>query len=98
MGQLAELVPKPMVYIGNRPVLWHIMKIYSYYGYNDFIIALGVKGQVIKEYFYNFEPLNNDFTVELSSGKIIFHSKHKKITANVICIVVPNGTFSQDKA
>jgi len=78
MGQLAELVPKPMVYIGNRPVLWHIMKIYSYYGYNDFIIALGVKGQVIKEYFYNFEPLNNDFTVELSSGKIIFHSKHKE--------------------
>jgi glucose-1-phosphate cytidylyltransferase len=54
------------------------MKIYSYYGYNDFIIALGVKGQVIKEYFYNFEPLNNDFTVELSSGKMIFHSKHKE--------------------
>ena len=47
MGILSELVPKPMVNIGNRPVLWHIMKIYSHYGYNDFIIALGVKGHII---------------------------------------------------
>jgi len=78
MGQLAEIVPKPMVYIGNRPVLWHIMKTYSHYGYNDFIIALGVKGQVIKEYFYDFEALNSDFTVDLSTGKMIYHNKHKE--------------------
>ncbi|MBT4662581.1 MAG: glucose-1-phosphate cytidylyltransferase [Candidatus Marinimicrobia bacterium] len=78
MGQLAELLPKPMVSIGNMPVLWHIMKIYSHYGYNDFIIALGVKGHVIKEYFYNFEALNSDFTVELSSGKTTYHSRHKE--------------------
>ena len=58
MGQLAEIVPKPMVYIGNRPVLWHIMKTYSHYGYNDFVIALGVKGHIIKEYFHNFETLH----------------------------------------
>ena len=57
-------VPKPLVEIGGRPILWHIMKTYSHYGYNDFIIALGVKGHVIKEYFYNFDSLNNDFTID----------------------------------
>ena len=76
MGHLAELVPKPMVEIGGKPVLWHIMKIYSYYGYNDFVLAIGVKGHVIKEYFYSFEPLNNDFTVDMTSGEIIYHNKH----------------------
>ena len=78
MGQLSELIPKPMVTIGNKPILWHIMKIYSHYGYNDFVIALGVKGYVIKEYFYDFEVLNNDFTVDLSSGKITYHNKHSE--------------------
>ena len=76
MGSLSELIPKPMIPIGNRPVLWHIMKIYSHYGYNDFIIALGVKGEVIKEYFYNFEALNSDFTVDLSTHQIVYHGKH----------------------
>jgi len=76
LGQLAELIPKPMVLIGNRPVLWHIMKIYSHYGHNDFVIALGVKGHVIKDYFYNFEPISNDFTIDMSSGKIRYHNKH----------------------
>jgi glucose-1-phosphate cytidylyltransferase len=76
LGQLTELTPKPMVHIGNRPVLWHIMKIYSYYGYNDFIIALGVKGHVIKEYFFNFEALNNDFTLDMQTGEISYHNKH----------------------
>ena len=70
LGQLSGVVPKPMVLIGNKPILWHIMKIYSYYGFNDFIIALGVKGHVIKNYFYNFESRNNDFTIDLSSGDI----------------------------
>ncbi len=78
LGQLSEPKPKPMIYIGNRPILWHIMKIYSFYGYNDFIIALGVKGHLIKEYFYNFEVLNNDFTVDFASEKITFHSKHNE--------------------
>ena len=76
LGNLSELIPKPMVTIGNNPILWHIMKIYSYYGYNDFVIALGVKGHIIKEYFYNFEALNNDFTIDLSNGKISYHNKH----------------------
>ena len=76
LGQLVESVPKPMVQIGGKPMLWHIMKIYSYYGYNDFIIALGVKANVIKDYFYNFEMLNNDFSIDLSDGSIEYHNKH----------------------
>ena len=86
MGQLAELVPKPIIAIGNKPVLWHIMKIYSHYGYNDFIIALGVKGHVIKEYFYDFEALNSDFTVDLSSGEMIYHNKHGEIDWKVTLV------------
>jgi glucose-1-phosphate cytidylyltransferase len=49
-----EFRPKPMVEIGNKPMLWHIMKIYSYYGFNDFVICLGVKADIIKDYFYNY--------------------------------------------
>jgi len=76
LGQLSESGPKPMVTIGNKPVLWHIMKIYSYYGFNDFIIALGFKGHIIKDYFYHFESKSNDFTVDLASGDIRYHNKH----------------------
>lgn len=54
LGLRTDLIPKPMVQIGEKPILWHIMKIYSYYGYNDFIICLGVKGEIIKDYFYNY--------------------------------------------
>jgi glucose-1-phosphate cytidylyltransferase len=63
-----EFRPKPMVNIGNRPILWHIMKIYAHYGYKDFILALGYKGEMIKEYFYHYELTTNDVTIEL--GKI----------------------------
>tara|TARA_B100000519_G_C14259930_1_gene447142 strand:+ start:236 stop:1009 length:774 start_codon:yes stop_codon:yes gene_type:complete len=78
LGNMAELIPKPMAHIGTKPILWHIMKIYSQYGYNDFIIALGVKGHIIKEYFYNFEALNNDFTIDLSDSQITYHNKHSE--------------------
>lgn len=71
-----EYRPKPMVGIGGKPILWHIMKIYSYYGFKDFILCLGYKGEMIKEYFYNYEILNNDFTIELGKGKIEVHSSH----------------------
>jgi glucose-1-phosphate cytidylyltransferase len=63
LRQHTEHVPKPMVPIGDRPILWHIMKSYSYYGYNDFVLCLGYKGDRIKEYFYNFHVMNNNFTV-----------------------------------
>ena len=50
LGNITEAIPKPMVKIGNKPIIWHIMKIYSYYGYKDFVISLGYKSEVIKEY------------------------------------------------
>lgn len=74
-----EYRPKPMVSIGNKPILWHIMKIYSYYGYNDFILCLGYKGDIIKEYFYNYEILSNDFTIELGRrNSVEIHNSHSE--------------------
>lgn len=62
--------PKPMVEIGGKPILLHIMNIYSSFGFNEFVIALGYKGEVIKEYFLNFYALNNDLTIDLANGKV----------------------------
>jgi glucose-1-phosphate cytidylyltransferase len=66
-------LPKPMVEIGGRPILWHIMHIYSSYGFNEFIIALGYKGEYIKKYFLNFFLLNNDISIDLSTGEHTIH-------------------------
>ncbi|MHB1357761.1 MAG: glucose-1-phosphate cytidylyltransferase [Anaerolineae bacterium] len=66
--------PKPMVEIGGKPILWHIMNIYAAYGFCDFTIALGYKGEMIKEYFLNFFALNNDLSVDLSKGKVQVNS------------------------
>ena len=72
-----EFRPKPMVEIGGKPILWHIMKIYSHYGIKDFVLSLGYKGEMIKEYFYHYEILNNDFTIELGNKKNIeIHSNN----------------------
>ncbi|MEI6947698.1 glucose-1-phosphate cytidylyltransferase [Paraflavisolibacter sp. H34] len=65
--------PKPMVEIGGKPILWHIMKIYSQYGYNDFIICLGYKGYLIKEYFMHYYLHNSDISIELNSNKVEIH-------------------------
>ncbi len=69
-----EYKPKPMVEIGGKPILWHIMKHYSYYGFNEFVLALGYKGDVIRDYFLNFYKYNRDFTVDLSSGDVEIHN------------------------
>ena len=66
-----EFRPKPLVNIGKRPILWHIMKIYAHYGFKEFILSLGYKGEMIKKYFYNYDILNNDFTIELGKSKNI---------------------------
>jgi glucose-1-phosphate cytidylyltransferase len=70
LSEETDLKPKPMVEIGGYPILYHIMKIYSHYGYNDFIIALGYKGYVIKEYFANYFLHNSDISIDLSKNKI----------------------------
>jgi len=65
--------PKPMVEIGGKPILWHIMKIYSHYGFNDFIICLGYKGYVIKEYFMHYFLHNSDITIDVANNKMEIH-------------------------
>lgn len=86
LGYLTEKIPKPMIKIGNRPILWHIMKIYSHYGFNDFIICLGVKSEIIKDYFYHYNIKNNDFVINLSNRNIKFYGKDGKENWNVFLI------------
>ncbi|PIQ97469.1 MAG: glucose-1-phosphate cytidylyltransferase [Nitrospinae bacterium CG11_big_fil_rev_8_21_14_0_20_56_8] len=74
-----EFRPKPMVKIGSRPILWHIMKMYAHYGHNDFVLCLGYKGETIKEYFYHYMLHNNDVTIELGKERsILFHANSEE--------------------
>ncbi len=68
-----EMKPKPMISIGGKPILWHIMKIYSSYGFNDFVICLGYKGYAIKEYFVNYFYHQSDITVDMADGSVEVH-------------------------
>lgn len=71
-----EVRPKPMVDIGGKPILWHIMKTFAHYGYSDFVLCLGYKGEVIKNYFLNYQQLNNDFSIELRTGRTEILNHH----------------------
>lgn len=73
MKEETEFRPKPLVEIGGMPILWHIMKLYGHFGYKDFILPLGYKGYMIKDYFVNYEWMSNDFTLRLRSRDRIFH-------------------------
>ncbi|QWD87322.1 glucose-1-phosphate cytidylyltransferase [Polynucleobacter paludilacus] len=75
LGEYTTMIPKPMVNIGDRPILWHIMKTYAYYGHCDFNIALGYKAEVIKNYFLNYSILNSDFSIHTKSQKIETHNR-----------------------
>ena len=76
ISEESHLLPKPMIEIGRKPMLWHIMKIYSTYGYNDFVICAGYKQDVIKEYFANFYTYNSDITFDLQNNTATVHSSH----------------------
>ena len=76
ISEESQLKPKPMVEIGGRPILWHIMKIYSHYGINDFIVCLGYKGYVIKEYFANYFLHMSDVTFDMSQNHMEVHEGH----------------------
>jgi glucose-1-phosphate cytidylyltransferase len=71
LSEYTDSIPKPMVSIGGKPILWHIMKRYAKYGFNDFYIALGYKAEVIKNYFLNYNTMNSDFSIDLSSGRYL---------------------------
>jgi glucose-1-phosphate cytidylyltransferase len=72
-----EVTPKPMIQIGGLPMLWHIMTIYSRSGFKDFVVALGYKGEVITDYFVNFQRQNNDMTVNLATGSVEVNHGHE---------------------
>src|SRR5476651_2674103 len=74
LSEETELKPKPMVHIGGMPILWHIMKTYSHYGFDEFIILLGYKGYVIKEYFFNYFLHQSDVTIDLKNNSVEVHN------------------------
>ena len=74
-----EYKPKPMVEIGGKPILWHIIKLYAHYGYKEFVLALGYKGDIIRDYFLNYYYYNNDFTVNIGDKDgVDVHGKHSE--------------------
>jgi glucose-1-phosphate cytidylyltransferase len=75
LAEVTEVVPKPMVEIGGRPILWHLMKHYAHYGFKEFFMALGHKGEIIKRYFHDYYSLNGSITLDFSSGATQTHGK-----------------------
>ena len=73
ISEESHLKPKPMIEIGGKPIIWHIMKIYEAYGFNDFVVCCGYKGNIIKEYFINYFLYNSDITVEVGNNKVDVH-------------------------
>ena len=78
LSEETEMRPKPMVAIGDRPILWHIMKIYSRFGFNDFVVLLGYRGYVIKEYFANYYLHQSDVTIDLAANKTTIHNNNSE--------------------
>ncbi|MBA3946241.1 MAG: glucose-1-phosphate cytidylyltransferase [Herpetosiphonaceae bacterium] len=78
LGEETVVKPKPMVEIGGKPILWHIMQIYAAHHFQEFVLALGYKGAIIKDYFLNFYSLNNDLSVDLRTGAVEVHQQHRE--------------------
>jgi len=85
LSEYTSSIPKPMVTIGGKPILFHIMNHYASYGHTDFFIALGYKSEVIKQYFLDFYSINSDFSVDLSTGTVSYHS-NKILNWNVTLV------------
>lgn len=75
LAEETEILPKPMVEIGGRPILWHIMRCYAHYGFNEFVVALGYKGDVIKRFFLDYQALNGSIGIDLSNGRLKIHER-----------------------
>ena len=78
LSEHTEKIPKPMVTIGEKPIIWHIMNHYESFGFNDFFLALGYKSEVIKEYFLNYHQINSDIKVDISTGKVEHYKSNNK--------------------
>tara|TARA_B100000242_G_scaffold290749_1_gene262716 strand:+ start:6023 stop:6796 length:774 start_codon:yes stop_codon:yes gene_type:complete len=94
LAEYTETVPKPMVKIGDLPILVHIMNIYSYYGHNDFYLALGYKGNLIKEFFLNFSANNKDFQLDLDTGEIKYFNQEYNLNWKVTLIDTGKNSFT----
>jgi len=86
-----EYKPKPMVLVGGKPIIWHIMKLYSTYGFREFVLALGYKAEYIKEFFLNQKAMINDFTLETKNHKTVFHLENKSEKDNFKITFVDTG-------
>lgn len=78
LSEETQIKPKPMVNVGDKPILWHIMSLYAKHGFTDFVCALGYMGDYIKDYFYRFYAMNSDFTIHLGNGQVKYHSEPQK--------------------
>jgi glucose-1-phosphate cytidylyltransferase len=78
ISEYTDVIPKPMVPIGGKPILWHIMNTFGNFNHKDFYLALGYKAEIIKDYFLNYRSLNEDFSVNLADGNIISHENYSK--------------------
>lgn len=96
ISEESHLKPKPMIEIGDKPILWHIMKIYSHYGYNDFIICCGYKGYIIKEYFANYYLHTSDITFDFSNGNGL--TIHQNVAEPWKITLVDTGLYAQTGA
>jgi len=76
LSEYTELIPKPMVLVGGKPILWHVMQRYASFGHKDFYIALGYKSEIIKEYFLKFNSINSDFSIDMYSGELKTHNNN----------------------
>ena len=90
-----EFKPKPMVLIGNKPIIWHIMKYYTYYGYNDFILALGYKADYIKDFFLNQKAFTSDFTLKTKNHTTKFYLNHRIDVDDFTITFVDTGLETQ---
>lgn len=86
LGNLTNSIPKPMIQVGGKPIMWHIMKTYARYGIKEFVICLGYKGHVIKEYFMNYDCHNKDFSINLGDNSVEFHNGHDEIDWQVTLV------------
>jgi glucose-1-phosphate cytidylyltransferase len=86
LGNITESIPKPMVRIGDKPILWHIMKMYSHYGFKDFVLSLGYKQEVIKEYFHQYDVGSSDFAINLGTKEVRPLTTHDETDWNVSLI------------
>jgi glucose-1-phosphate cytidylyltransferase len=86
-----EFKPKPMVYVGGKPILWHIMKLYAHFGFDEFVLALGYKSDYIKDYFLNQKAFSSDFTLETKDHKTTFHLEKRKEIDNFTITFVDTG-------